>query len=199
MKLAIYGGSFNPPHLGHVHAVRCVLETLQPDRFLVIPDNLPPHKELSSGSPSPEDRLALCRLAFQDLPGVEVSDLELRRSGKSYTSDTVSALRVLYPDDSFYLVIGSDMLLCFRQWVRYRYLLAECTLAVLSREGGDSEQLQKVSRQLIAEEHARIILIPCIPFPASSTEIRMLLARREYPSALDDAVYQAILEKHFYI
>ena len=85
MRIALYGGSFNPPHPGHVQAALCVLRELKPDRLLIVPDRIPPHKELAEDSPPPEERLALCRLAFAGLPCVEVSDLELRREGKSYT------------------------------------------------------------------------------------------------------------------
>lgn len=71
-EIAVYGGSFNPPHRGHREAARTALETLRPDCFLIMPDNTPPHKELEEGSPSPDERLQLCRLCFSDLPGVEV-------------------------------------------------------------------------------------------------------------------------------
>ena len=96
MRIAIYGGSFNgsfnPPHIGHAEAARAASKALEPDKFLIIPTNTPPHKELEANSPSPEQRLEFCRLAFGDIPGVEVSDMELRREGKSYTADTVDAL-----------------------------------------------------------------------------------------------------------
>ena len=67
-EIAVYGGSFNPPHRGHREAARTALETLRPDCFLIMPDNTPPHKELEEGSPSPDERLQLCRLCFSDLP-----------------------------------------------------------------------------------------------------------------------------------
>ena len=198
MKLALYGGSFNPPPLGHVHAVRSVLDTLQPDRFLVIPDYLPPHKELSLGSPSPEERLKLCRIAFRQFSSVTVSDLEYHRAGKSYTADTISSLRSLYPTDSFFLVIGTDMLLCFRQWYHYEYLLSECTLAVLARADSEDQTIRNAAADLIEHDHARITLIPCKVFPANSTEIRALLAKGEHPDTLDEAVYRCILKNNYY-
>ena len=110
MDIAIYGGSFNPPHLGHREAVITALEKLNPDLLLIIPDHEPPHKEMKEGSPSPEQRLELCRLTFSDLEKVEISALELERSGKSYTYDTVVSLRELYPDD-------------FRAYCTYKRLL----------------------------------------------------------------------------
>ena len=67
-EIAVYGGSFNPPHRGHREAARTALETLRPDCFLIMPDNTPPHKELEEGSPSPDERLQLCRLCFPIFP-----------------------------------------------------------------------------------------------------------------------------------
>ena len=93
MKIAIYGGSFNPPHLGHVEAARTVASALAPDRLLIVPASVPPHKELADGSPTAQQRLELCRLAFADIPGAEISEMELRREGKSYSYDTVRLLR----------------------------------------------------------------------------------------------------------
>ena len=73
MKIAIYGGSFNPPHCGHVEAARTAQEFLQPDKFLIIPASIPPHKELADGSPDARERLELVRLAFADIPGNRIS------------------------------------------------------------------------------------------------------------------------------
>ena len=93
MKIGVYGGSFNPPHLGHVRAAQACKQALGLDRVLVIPASIPPHKQLTSSSASPEERLALTRLAFENLPGFEVLDLEIRREGKSYTVDTIRELK----------------------------------------------------------------------------------------------------------
>ena len=107
MKIAIYGGSFNPPHLGHVEAARTVASALAPDRLLIVPASVPPHKELADGSPTAQQRLELCRLAFADIPGAEISEMELRREGKSYSYDTVRLLREENPDAQLILVVLS--------------------------------------------------------------------------------------------
>jgi nicotinate-nucleotide adenylyltransferase len=148
MKTVVYGGSFNPPHLGHVSAAKTVYETLSPDRFLIIPTNIPPHKELAEGSPTAQQRLELCRLAFEDIPGAEISEMEICREGRSYTADTIDRLREEYPGDEFYLVVGSDMFLSFTEWYRFQYLLESCTLAVLSREGDDHRELEDYKHRL---------------------------------------------------
>ena len=93
MKIGIYGGTFDPPHLGHMEAARTAMEQLGLDRLLIIPDREPPHKELEGNAASPEQRLEMARLMADGLgPRAEASDLELKREGKSYTADTVEAL-----------------------------------------------------------------------------------------------------------
>ena len=120
MRLAIYGGSFNPPHLGHVGAARSVYEQLRPDKLLIIPTNIPPHKELEANSPSPAQRLEFCDMAFSELPGAEISDMEIRREGRSYTAETVDVLRGQYPGAELCIVMGTDMFLSFRTWFRWQ-------------------------------------------------------------------------------
>ena len=92
MRIAIYGGSCNPPHCGHVEAAYAVSERLKPDKMLIIPASIPPHKELAGGSPDPAERLELTKLAFADIPNAEVSDIEILREGKSYSADTLEQL-----------------------------------------------------------------------------------------------------------
>ena len=98
-RIGIYGGTFNPPHLGHIQAAKAAVQALDLTRLLLIPDNIAPHKELPPGSPAPEQRLEMLRLATQDAPELEVSDLELRREGVSYTFETVLALSEQYPTE----------------------------------------------------------------------------------------------------
>ena len=97
-RIGIYGGSFNPPHLGHVSAAQSVYEALRPDRLLIIPTNIAPHKAAAAGSPDAAARLQMCRLAFSGIPGEEVSTMEMEREGKSYTADTIGILREKYPE-----------------------------------------------------------------------------------------------------
>lgn len=198
MSLALYGGSFNPPHLGHRAAAQTVLETLRPDRLLIIPDHLPPHKELPAGSPSPEERLHLCRLCFAGLDGAEVSDCELRREGVSYTADTVERLRSDNPDEELTLIVGTDMLLCFDKWYRFRYLLEQCALAVLCRGGDEREEVEEKAGQLRREYGARVTVLPHEPVETSSARIRELLPRRLGADELQAEVYAEIIRRRWY-
>ena len=198
MRIAIYGGSFNPPHRGHVEAVRSVQAALKPDKLLIIPTNIPPHKQMEADSPTPSERMAFCRLAFEDIPGAAVSDLEIRRKGKSYTFDTVSLLRKQHPGAELCLVMGTDMFLSFRTWYRWEDLLRYCTLAVLSRETDVADEITAFREELIRENRAKILLVPHEALPMSSTEIRARLRNAEGAALLPEKVYRRSLRKGSY-
>ena len=198
MKTAIYGGSFNPPHLGHVKAAATVRELLEPDRLLIIPTNIPPHKELAQGSPGPEQRMELCRLAFGDIPGAELSDMEIKREGRSYSADTVSILRRDYPEDELYLVIGSDMFLSFCQWYKFQYLLDNCVLTVLSREEDDRRELEQFKAELEEKYSAKVLLLSHEPLPMSSEDVRDRLRLGLGSELLPEAVYGEIIRRRYY-
>ena len=119
MKIGIYGGSFNPPHLGHLAAARAAAKALELDQLVFVPAGCPPHKELAHGSPTPEQRLAMTAIAADQLllPEVtEVWDAELRREGKSYTADTLAQARERWPEDELWLLMGTDMFLTLHIW-----------------------------------------------------------------------------------
>lgn len=198
MKIAIYGGSFNPPHLGHLEAATAVCEELKPDKLLIIPDNIPPHKDMDADSPSPEARLELCRLNFAGLPNVEISDMELRRQGKSYTAQTIEQLRAEYPADELLLVVGSDMFLSFEEWYEFEYLLKNCALVIVSREEDDMEKLRAHKAYMEREYSARVNILSRAPLPMSSSEIRVWLRRRMGADTLKPEVYSAIIRNNYY-
>ena len=192
MKICIYGGSFNPPHLGHTAALRAVRAAIRPDLTLVIPDRIPPHKELTS------ERLLMTMLAFSSEPGVEVSDMELHRSGKSYTADTVRELRACNPDAELYLVIGTDMLTTFEEWHDFRYLLEQVTLVALARTGDEHAEVERFSAYLRETYGARVIALPAEPIPVTSTTVRALLPQRRGSEYLAPNVYAHIIQQRLY-
>ena len=198
MKTAIYGGSFNPPHLGHRAAALTVTEKLQSDRLLIIPDRLPPHKALPEDSPSAEDRFQLCELSFAGIPGLEVSDIEIQRAGASYTADTVEQLRALYPQDELLLIVGTDMLLCIDQWYRFSYLLEQCTVAVLCRAGDERGLIEEKAAALRSLYNASVEIVPHEPIEISSGELRELLPRRLGRDGLTRAAYEEIIRRRWY-
>lgn len=193
MKLAIYGGSFNPPHNGHVAAAMTVLRELNPDKLMIIPASIPPHKELTAGSPTPGERLILAQLAFADLPNTEVSDMEIVREGRSYSADTVEAIKKQYPDAELSVAVGTDMLLSFETWYRFRYLLDNTTLAVFIRNDGEEAEVLAYADHLRSEYGAEIRFLRHDPLPMSSTDVREMLSRRMGASYLPEKVYERII------
>jgi nicotinate-nucleotide adenylyltransferase len=109
-KIGIYGGSFNPPHLGHIQAAREFRRALDLDLMIFVPAAQPPHKDLAPDSPDAETRLELVKLAARDLPWAKVDDLELQREGASYTVDTVKQLREAYPKAEFILYLWDSVI-----------------------------------------------------------------------------------------
>ena len=193
MKIVIYGGSFNPPHCGHVEAAMTLSEELKPDKLLIIPANIPPHKELAEGSPSAQERLLLTKLAFSDIPEAEVTDIEIHREGRSYTATTVEQLVEQYPDAELYLAMGTDMLLSFEEWYRFRFLLEKLTLAVFVRGQGEETEMLRHADYLKRQYGARIIPLHHDPKAMSSRDIRDMLCRRMGASQLPERVYERII------
>ena len=202
MKIGIYGGTFNPPHRGHVAAARAAMELLKLDRLLLIPAGIPPHKTLPSGSASPQQRLEMTRLAAESLgPKAEVLDLELRRQGKSFTSDTLAQLKAQYPEDELWLLMGTDMFLSLHTWHAPEEILSLAGVAAFSRSKGDVEASFDAQRQALyrAYPNARIftMTIPDV-VEVSSTELRQRLGRGEGAELLLPAVYGYILRQGLY-
>ena len=198
MKIAVYGGSFNPPHLGHVAALRSAAEAISPDHILVIPAGMPPHKVLDSHSPDAEARLHLAELAFRDVPGAEVLDIELKRLGKSYTVDTLQEISYRFEDEDLYFLVGTDMLMSMEQWYQFDQILSGCTLVALPRDEGDYPAMEQAARMLRRTYGARVVLIRKIPLPMASTDLRAALPLRQGRDRLSDAVYGEIIRRRYY-
>ena len=172
MRIAMFGGTFNPPHLGHMAAARSCVEELSLDLLLLVPDRIPPHKTLPPGSASPAQRLEMCRIAARQIPRCRVSDLELTREGPSYTLDTLLQLRESYPGAQLWLVMGTDMLLHFDRWREPRRIAGLCRLAAVAREPGDRPKLEEKAAFLRESLDAQVDIVDNEPFPASSTQVR---------------------------
>lgn len=198
MRRVVYGGTFNPPHLGHIRAVESVSNALKPDKILVIPTNLAPHKAMSVDTPPPEQRMELCRLAFEDIPGVEISDLEMRREGKSYTSDTILELRDLYPGDELIFVMGTDMILSLETWHEPETIMRYAALAVLLRGDGDDDKVDAHIAYLRQRYGANIFRIEAPVYPMASSDIRNALKQAAGREFLSEAVYAHIIKHREY-
>ena len=204
MRIGIYGGTFNPPHLGHITAARAVFDLLKLDRLFLIPAGLPPHKTMPPGSPTANQRLEMTRLAGEQLDigdKVEVLDIELLRKGKSYTSDTLAALKAQFPEDEFWLLMGTDMFLTLQAWHAPEEVLRLAGIAAFGRTEEDTEELFAVQREFLNHKYpgSRIftLTIPGV-IDVSSTQLRERLKDGDGAKLLAPAVYGYILRNGLY-
>ncbi len=200
-RIGIYGGSFNPPHVGHVLAAKETVRLLGLDRLLVIPAWQAPHKQKLEGSPSPEERLELTKLAFEALPEAEVSDIEIARQGVSYTVDTLTELRQQYPEEELVLLMGTDMLLSFQTWRRPEQIAKLATLAVMHRQDESDklrEEVRKKAEEIEQAYDCKICFAENESIEVSSTEIRRMLRFGVGTYRLAEAVSERIRKNGLY-
>ena len=191
-RIGIFGGSFNPPHEGHILAAREFYEQLELDRLLIIPAGDPPHKALSANSPTDLQRLEMTRLAAMDLENTEVLDLEIKREGRSYTADTVEILRQTYPQDELFLLMGTDMFYSFGSWYQPKRITKEATIAVAHRDADSPARLKSCATDLEEKLGARIVFVENQYLPHSSTSVRAMIAFRCADAYLSPRVMEYI-------
>lgn len=199
MKIGIYGGTFDPPHNGHVHACKCFYGSFNLDKLFIIPTAIPPHKTRES-SVSGEDRLEMARLAFASVgERIEISDLELRREGKSYTKLTIQHF-VNSGIDEIYLLCGTDMFVTFDTWYDFTYIFEHATIVCMRRES--NMELDDLINQKAAEYkkkyNARIEFINEKPIEISSSELRKGILSGESAKYLSKDVYEFIIKRGLY-
>lgn len=175
-RIGIFGGTFNPPHIGHIQAAQQAITALGLSRLLLIPDRIAPHKQLPENSPTPEQRLDMLRIAAADCPQIQVSDIELCREGVSYTVETVTDLKKLYPRAELVLLMGTDMFLSFDSWKNARKILKNTTLGVFCRGEKNEQTAIKEKRSELQGQGAKVELVKNDVIPISSTQMRRLLA-----------------------
>ena len=198
-KIGIFGGTFNPPHLGHHHAALAAVEALGLDLLYVVPAKEPPHKPLPAGTPEPSVRYGLTELLFAGEARVEVTDLELARPGPSYTLDTVRAIRAMYPSGTeVYLLLGTDMFLDLEQWHRAEELLGIVTYAVFARAGGQGAAIRAQAERLRERYGTESRIIDHEVVEVSSTDLREVLAARQGAELVGEAVYSALVRGRYY-
>jgi len=203
MKIGIYGGTFNPPHLGHMAAAKTAAQVLGLDKLILIPVAEPPHKQLPEGSATPEQRLEMVRLMADNLnmPGVvQVSDVELRRQGKSYTSDTLTVIKALYPEAELWLLMGTDMFLTIQNWHKPERIMELASICAFGRTEQDGEDLFAPQRKFLQEKYNARLTTITLPglVDISSTQLREVLDDGQGEEYLCPAVYGYILMNGLY-
>lgn len=194
MRAALFGGTFDPIHVGHIALARALADKLDLSRVLLMPTAQPPHK-LKDGMASGEDRAAMCRLAAQEDARLEVSDLELRRGGASFTADTLDALAEQYPDAEWYLLTGADMFLTLGTWFRFSDIAKRAVLCAVPRDDVTREQLEAYAA-VLTQAGARCVVEDIAVPTVSSTELRRRLRCGEPTDGLLSPAVEAYIREH---
>ncbi len=197
-RIGIYGGTFNPPHIGHIQAAKQAVAALGLTKLLVIPDRIAPHKAMPGNSATPQQRLDMLRLALVDCPKIEVSDIELNREGPSYTFETILQLKEAYPEARLVLLMGTDMFLSFHTWRNPQIILDNAVLGVFYRgERGEAAAIEAKKAEMEANG-AEVELVKNPVINISSTQMRRLLAFRCAGEFLPEGVLEYIRENRLY-
>ncbi len=202
-RIGIYGGTFDPPHLGHMEAARAAMDTLGLSKLLFIPARLPPHKMLSSDSAAPEQRLAMTALMADGMgmgERVKALDLELNRPGFSYTSDTLEYLSKEYPDSELWLLVGSDMFLSLHKWYRADKVMHLASIAAFARSETETGELFAIQGAFLNQQFTANICTIQLPkiTEISSSALRSSLCEGKGKEYLWPAVYGYILRNSLY-
>jgi len=192
-KVGIFGGAFDPPHIGHTELAAQARKDLKLSELLIIPTAEPPFKGKCTIPFA--DRFEMSRLAFGGIEGCAVSDIEKKLNGKSYTINTLRALKEIYPPKTdFHLIIGGDQLFTIEKWFRFEAILKECRVCAVTRGGTDYTDMQEYANEL-----GRVKVLNLDIPPVSSTEVREKLARGEDVSGLvPDNVLEYINKRGLY-
>ena len=197
-KIGIFGGSFNPPHLGHVGAARYAAKALGLTRLLLIPSGQTPNKPVPELTASPRQRLEMLRLAFSQEPLAEVLSMEVDRGGESYTWQTVRQLRAENPEAELFLLLGTDMFLKFTKWQHAEEIAQTVTLVAMNRGAkGEKEALLLAASEIQAMGGTTVVLDnPGVPI--SSSQVRRLLAFEGGREFVSPEVYDYIARQKLY-
>ena len=187
-RIGILGGTFDPPHLGHIALAENAIKELSLDNLLFIPSRIPPHKPQTKISPG-DDRYAMLKLAIEGYPDLDITDMELKRVGKSYTYDTILELNKTYPDDEMFFIIGADNIQDMENWYKPDELISLINFIAANRPGFEPSGRFKDKIKLFKME----------PYNISSTEIREKIANGEDVSNhLHPAVNDYIIKNQLY-
>ncbi|MFH2065694.1 MAG: nicotinate-nucleotide adenylyltransferase [Pseudomonadota bacterium] len=217
MRIGLFGGTFNPIHFGHIHVSKEIKHKFELDQLYMIPSAIPPHKK-RQGVADARDRLNMTRLAVSSLDGYLVSDVEITRSGPSYTVDTIDYFQNALPENAkIFLILGMDAFLEIDTWKSYKKLFTKLPLIIMSRPGTEHVGFQELSshiREKISDhyyfqkncncfEHQTkqsIYLVKVSPYDISSTDIRKIIRRKQSLKYLvPEKVEQYIKNKGLYL
>jgi nicotinate-nucleotide adenylyltransferase len=166
MKIGIFGGTFNPPHIGHLILAERAVESLELDKIIFVPSFISPHKT-SKNIVSAEHRFKMLKLCIKGKKHFEVSNLEIKRGGTSYTCDTLNHFSEVFPNSKLFLLVGYDNFVNFHLWKNYKNIFNLSTVVVLKR---GIEAIKKTDKQ--KHENNNIIFLDTPLLDISSSEVR---------------------------
>ncbi len=206
MNIGFFGGSFDPPHKGHIRSAEFFCNEADLSLLYIIPTHVSPFKKNKIDVSDDSDRLEMCKLAFGGISNnsttVCVSDMEIQRSGTSYTVDTVNELKRTHPNDTLFMFVGSDMFLSLERWKDSVTIFKSCVIYTRARYDGDIPELQKCAENYIEKYGARVIISNDKELICSSTEVRSLLSQNNILNVrnlLTDDVFGYIIKNKLYL
>lgn len=198
MKIALFGGTFNPVHNGHIKLIDTVNKLYNFDKIIVMPTKTPPHKICKDLADS-NDRLNMCKLAFSGYDKIFVSDYEIKNTQKSFTYLTIEYLKRKYEDIEIYLIIGSDMFLSFETWKNFKYILKNVSIITAARDNIEYNEMLKY-KNILSKFGADCEVINIKPYIVSSTQIREAIKQnQDYGFYVPDEVVKYINNNKLYI
>lgn len=200
MKIGIYGGTFDPPHNGHINICKSFLKQCELDKLYVVPAFNPPHKSVKSNVSS-RDRFNMTCLAFSNISDkIEISDIEMKMQGKSYTSNTIKYFKNDI-ENEIYLLCGTDMFLTLDSWHEASYIFKNAIIVYARRENDEnlSNQIQEKIYKYKKEYNSNIVKLNCDIVEISSTEIRKnIILENNASDFIPISVMNYIIEKNLY-
>lgn len=197
MKIGLFGGTFDPIHMGHVDMIRQVCEHMPLDKVIFIPAYIPPHKNKTI-TPY-HHRMAMAKLALQHDSMFEISDYESKTSKPSYTFYTLSYFKENYPNDEFFYIMGADSFNNIESWYKWNELLGLSNFIIIDRKDYPLA-ISKTTQIELDKSPYTVYHLPLKTIPISSTLIRQQLKDRKLmPNTLEDEVYSYILENNLYL
>lgn len=196
--IALFGGTFNPVHNGHIKLIERIDEIYDFDKIIVMPTKIPPHK-VCKDLANEDDRLNMCKLAFSKYNKILVSDYEIKNTQKSFTYLTIEHLKQSYSDCHIYLIIGSDMFLSFEHWKNFKYILKNVTIITLARENNEYKKMIEY-KKILSGFGGNFDVIDVDPYVVSSTQVRNAIKHNEdYSCYLPSEVVKYICKNELYI
>ncbi|QRN41266.1 MAG: nicotinate (nicotinamide) nucleotide adenylyltransferase [Neisseriaceae bacterium] len=197
-RIGLFGGTFNPIHNCHILIAEIFIHEMGLDLLIVIPSGYSYHKENNNKNIENNHRYNMCQLAFSAYTKIKISNIDIQRSGNTYTYETIKILRDFYPESEFWWLLGSDSFLELDSWYRYEYLIQMTSFAIALRSPNTEKDIVKKNNTFITPANIKILNIP--KCPTSSTKIREGIKNKAInPQWLPKEVEKYIRENKLYV